>query len=217
MTTHSPGNAQQLIDLVRQQLNESARVKQRTAQESGEVIVRAAQAVASAFQSGHKVLLCGNGGSAADSQHIAAEFVGRLGASRDRAPWPAIALTTDTSALTAISNDFGFDAVFSRQVEAIGNRGDVLIAFSTSGNSRNVLSAVTTASSLGLVTVGFLGGTGGALAQAVDIPVIVPSDDTQRIQEGHIAIGHVICEVVEAILLKPVGASVEATQPRGRS
>ena len=217
MTTGNPGDAEQLIAFVRQQLNESARVKQRTAEVCGEVIVRAAQAVAAAFQSGHKVLLCGNGGSAADSQHIAAEFVGRLGASRDRAPWPAIALTTDTSALTAIGNDFGFDAIFSRQVEAVGTRGDVLIAISTSGRSRNVLSAAATASALGLVTVGFLGNSGGTLAKAVDIPVIVPSDDTQRIQEGHIAIGHVICEAVEAILINTMGGSVGATQPRGRS
>jgi D-sedoheptulose 7-phosphate isomerase len=161
-------------------------------------VLDAAEAVAKALSRDNKVLVFGNGGSAADAQHIAAEFVGRF--ERERGPLPAIALTTDTSALTAIANDYGFEEVFSRQVGALANSGDVVIAISTSGNSSNVLSAVTRARELGATTIGLTGGTGGKLAASADIPLVIPSDSTARIQEAHIAVGHTLCALIDGIL-----------------
>lgn len=161
-------------------------------------IAHAASTLAVCLASGGQILFCGNGGSAADGQHLAAEFVGRF--LKERRAFPAIALHTNTSALTALGNDYGFEAVFVRQVEAYGRPGDALVAISTSGNSPNVLQAVETARRLGLATVGLSGGTGGPLAGACDMCLTVPSARTPRVQEGHILIGHIICGLVEEAL-----------------
>jgi D-sedoheptulose 7-phosphate isomerase len=144
---------------------------------------------------GGKILLAGNGGSAADAQHIAAEFVGRF--VRERRSLPAIALSTDTSAMTAISNDYGFDAVFARQVEGLGNEGDVFIGISTSGNSPNIIQAVESAREKGLKIIVFSGRNGGILRGSADVEIVVPSEVTARIQEMHILVGHIICEFVD--------------------
>jgi D-sedoheptulose 7-phosphate isomerase len=161
-------------------------------------IERAAAMIAAALAAGRKLMLCGNGGSAADSQHLAAEFTGRF--IKDRRPLAALALSTDTSALTCIANDFSFDEVFSRQVLGLGTAGDCLLAISTSGNSRNVLRAVEAARDLGVHTIGLLGRDGGQLAALCELAVIVPSKTTARIQEAHIMIGHTLCGMVEAAL-----------------
>ena len=145
---------------------------------------------------GGKILIMGNGGSAADSQHIAAEIVGRF--KKERKGWPAIALTTDTSILTSVGNDYGFDFIFSRQVEALCTPLDVVIGISTSGNSKNVVKAIETAREIGAKTVALAGGTGGKLATMCDYNLTMPSDDTPRIQEAHILIGHSLCEMLEA-------------------
>ncbi|PWT91925.1 MAG: phosphoheptose isomerase [Blastocatellia bacterium] len=155
--------------------------------------------ICAALSNGHKILLCGNGGSAADAQHIAAELVG-VYEERHRKSWPAIALTTDTSALTAISNDFGYEAVFERQVTGLAQRGDVLIALSTSGKSPNILRAVKKASELGCQTIGLTGGEGEPLASQCDLSLIVPASRTSRIQEAHITIGHLWCELVDLMV-----------------
>lgn len=155
-----------------------------------------------ALKSGGKILFCGNGGSAADSQHLAAELVVRLRGSFNRPSLPAIALTVNSSVLTAAGNDFGFNAIFSRQVESIGQPGDALVAISTSGNSLNIIEAVKTAREKEIKTIGFLGGSGGALAGLVDLPLIIPSPTTARIQEAHILIGHIICQLVEETLFQ---------------
>ena len=144
---------------------------------------------------GNKVLLCGNGGSAADAQHIAAELTGRY--KTERRGLPGIALTTDTSALTAIGNDYGYNRVFDRQVEALANEGDLLIGISTSGNSANIISALTLAKELGCSTIGFSGCDGGAMNEVCDVNLVVPSDDTPRIQEMHILFGHTICQIID--------------------
>ena len=155
-------------------------------------------ACAAALRDGGKILFLGNGGSAADAQHLATELTVRY--TRDRAPIAAIALTTDTSTLTAAGNDFGFEAVFARQVAALGRRGDVLVALSTSGKSPNVLAALRQARALGLVTVGFSGRTGGDMAALLDHALLVPSDTTARIQEMHILLGHMLCGALETEL-----------------
>ncbi|MGH8059932.1 MAG: SIS domain-containing protein, partial [Candidatus Entotheonellia bacterium] len=187
------------ISWITQRLHESAELKRRVAVEQAESIHRAGQAMAAALTRGGKVLLFGNGGSAADAQHIAAELVGRF--ARERAPLPAIALTVDTSALTAIGNDYGFDQVFARQVQALGRPGDVAVAISTSGRSPNVVAGVDAARAQSLTTIGLTGGEGGLLVGRVHIPIVVPSADTPRIQECHITIGHILCEMVETLLL----------------
>ncbi|MSR05478.1 MAG: SIS domain-containing protein [Gemmatimonadetes bacterium] len=187
-------------DTVAEHFRESVRVKEHAAAECGDAIVRAADLIAGAFRGGRKLLLCGNGGSAADSQHIAAEFVSVLDQRRPRPPLPAIALTTDTSFLTANANDFGFENVFARQVEALGGAGDVLIAISTSGKSPNVLAALRRARERGLKTVVLTGRSGGATNELGDVVIRVPSESTQHIQEVHITIGHIICELVEGSL-----------------
>lgn len=153
-----------------------------------------------AVTSGKKVLICGNGGSAADAQHIAAEFVGRF--VLERRGLAAIALTTDTSILTAVGNDYGFDTVFERQVEALGQEGDILIGITTSGNSANVLSAIKKANSMGLVTVGLLGGSGGEAAHICDYSIVIKSKVTARIQESHILCGHIICGMVDELMTR---------------
>ena len=160
--------------------------------------VRAGNAIAEALKIGGKVMFCGNGGSAADSQHLAAEFTGRFIA--DRRPLAGLALSTDSSALTCISNDYGFEHVFTRQLQALGRMGDCLVGISTSGNSPNVVNAFTHARSAGIVTIGLLGHDGGALAPLSDIAIVVPSKTTARIQEAHILIGHSLCGMAETAL-----------------
>jgi D-sedoheptulose 7-phosphate isomerase len=172
---------------------------QRVQREGQAAISAAADALRQALCDGRTVLVCGNGGSAADAQHFAAELVGRF--TRERRAWPALALTTDTSALTAVGNDYGFDRVFARQVEAHGQPGDVLIGISTSGGSPNVLAAVETAKARGLVTIGLTGRDGGALGRAVDVHLNVPSPSTARTQEVHITLLHVLCDLVEQELV----------------
>jgi len=162
-------------------------------------IARAAAMVAESFQRGGKLLLCGNGGSAADCQHLAAEFVSRLSKDVARPGLPAIALTTDTSYLTAYANDFGFDGVFARQIEALGTAGDVLLAISTSGSSRNVLAAADAARRKAIAVIALVG-DGGPLAGTADIAIQVPSRDTQLIQQVHLAVEHLICQLVEQAL-----------------
>ncbi|MCS7054036.1 MAG: D-sedoheptulose 7-phosphate isomerase [Ignavibacterium sp.] len=152
------------------------------------------------FKEGNKLLICGNGGSAADSQHIATEFVIRLSHHLQRPALPAFAITTDSSNLTAGGNDIGFENVFARNVEGLGKKGDILLVISTSGNSPNLIKAVEMAKIKDMKVIGFLGGSGGKLKEMVDLPIIIPSNSTQRIQEGHITIAHIICESVEHIL-----------------
>ena len=160
------------------------------------LIAKVASTCVSALSNGHKVLFAGNGGSAADAQHLAAELVSRF--AYDRPGLPAFALTTDTSVLTAIGNDYGYERLFARQIEAVGAAGDVFFGISTSGRSPNVLSALDVARAKGLVTIGMTGRTGGRMAERCDLLLCVPSDSTPRIQEGHIAIGHAICQIIEA-------------------
>jgi D-sedoheptulose 7-phosphate isomerase len=183
-------------DVVRAQFEESLRVKRAFLDQYAEATARAGELVVSTLRAGGKVLLFGNGGSAADAQHVAAELVGRFARQRDGLP--AIALTTDTSALTAIANDFGYDEVFARQVRALGRAGDVAIAISTSGRSPSVLRAVEACKVLDIPTIGLTGGNGGLLADAVDVALTVTeSTHSARIQEVHITIGHVLCELVD--------------------
>ena len=151
--------------------------------------------VTQTFRNGNKVLFCGNGGSAADAQHLAAEFSGRF--YKDRDALPAEALHVNTSYLTAVANDYSFDTVYARLVKGMGKKGDVLIGLSTSGNSKNILEAFATAKEIGLITVGFTGSTGGKLNDLSDYLLNVPSDDTPRIQESHIMLGHILCQLVE--------------------
>jgi len=158
-------------------------------------IVQAGRAIALAMKNGKKLMVAGNGGSAADSQHLVAEFVSRL--VRDRSALPALALTTDTSILTAIGNDFSYDNIFERQVEALGRSGDVFLGISTSGNARNLVKALHVCRSKEIVTVGFLGNQGGEMAALCDYSVIVPSSITMHIQESHLALEHILCMVVE--------------------
>lgn len=160
-----------------------------------EDVERAARLMADALRAGRTLLFCGNGGSAADAQHLAAEFMGRY--MRERAPLPALSLTVDTSALTAIGNDYGFDRVFARQLSGIARPGDVLVAISTSGRSRNVVEAIAAARERGVAVVGLTGRSGGDMAGLCDVCIRVPSDATPRIQELHIVVGHVLCELVE--------------------
>lgn len=178
-------------------LRESAEIKQRIADQLVKQIADAIQIVGDALKSGKKILLCGNGGSAADAQHLATEFVIRLNPAIKRPGLPALALTTDTSTLTAGANDIGYDNVFARSVQALGTEGDVLIGISTSGRSESVNKAFQAARTKKLKTIGFLGKDGGAARGLVDIAIIVPSNDTQRIQEGHITIGHIIFQQAE--------------------
>jgi len=178
-------------------LNESADTKLKIKEQSMEDILKTVELLAGCFKEEHKLLLCGNGGSAADCQHIATELMIRLSHHIQRPALPAIALTTDTSNLTAGGNDIGFENVFARNVEGLGNKGDVLLAISTSGNSPNVINAVEMAHKKGMKVIGFLGGNGGKLKAIVDLPITIPSSNVQRIQEGHITVAHIICELVE--------------------
>lgn len=154
--------------------------------------------ISEALQQGNKLLFCGNGGSAADAQHLAAEFSGRF--YKDRKAWPAEALHVNTSYLTAVANDYHYDVVYSRLIEGIGRPGDILVAISTSGNSRNIVNAVSMARSIGMKTIGLTGTTGGEMLELCDILLNIPSTDTPRIQEAHIMVGHIICQLVEEAL-----------------
>jgi D-sedoheptulose 7-phosphate isomerase len=186
------------IDLLRDAIGESIRVKQAVLEGMLEEIATAAGWVTETLRRGNKLLIFGNGGSAADSQHIAAEFIGRF--ERERRALPAIALTTDTSILTALTNDYSGDIIFARQVEALGQPGDLAIVYSTSGNSPNVLAGISAARAKGLRVIGFTGEAGGKMAELCDLTLRVPSRRTSRIQEAHITISHALCEVVEADL-----------------
>jgi D-sedoheptulose 7-phosphate isomerase len=188
------------LELLRLQVEESCKVKRSFSVELLNAILSLAQKTARAYEAGNKVLLMGNGGSAADAQHIAAELVGRF--RMRRKPLAAIALTTDTSILTAVSNDFGFEECFARQVQALGVAGDILIAISTSGRSANILKAVESARALGCYTAAFTGRTGGDLAKKIDCLLAVPSEETQRIQEAHSLIAHMYCDLVERELFE---------------
>jgi len=180
------------------QLEESAEVKRQTIITAVDSIEAAAQMLIDCYRAGGKVLLCGNGGSAADAQHLAAELISRL--KLERAAIPALALTTNTSLLTAIGNDYKYDLVFVRQVEAFGRAGDVLIAISTSGESENVIKAVEFSRVQGIKSIALTGAKGGRLAEKVDIAIKIPSDNVQRIQECHITVGHILCELIESAL-----------------
>lgn len=175
--------------------SESISVKQLTLEHNLDNIEKVAKVLQRAFKSGRTVFFCGNGGSAADSQHIAAEFIGRF--QKERRALPAIALTTDTSILTALANDYSYDKVFSRQIEALGRKGDVLVGISTSGNSANVVEALKVARGLGVVTVAMTGHQGGRMARLADFNLNVPSEKTARIQESHICLSHCLCDLVE--------------------
>lgn len=178
-------------------LKESSETKLKIIESCSADIISAIELLVNCYKNSNKLLLCGNGGSAADCQHIATEFMIRLNHQIQRLALPAIALTTDTSNLTAGGNDIGFENVFARNVEGLGNKGDVLLAISTSGNSPNVIKAVDMAHQKGMKVIGFLGGSGGKLKSLVDNPIVIPSSNTQRIQEGHITVAHIICEMVE--------------------
>lgn len=186
------------LPLIEQRTQESIAVKQALLETQADTIAAVGAKLVTAMRNGNTLFLCGNGGSAGDAQHIAAELVGRF--TKERRALPAVALTTNTSALTALGNDYEYNIVFSRQLEAFGKAGDVLIGISTSGNSPNVLHALQTAQSLGMVSVGLTGETGGKMKDTAEHCICVPSRDTARIQESHILIGHVLCEIVECEL-----------------
>ena len=196
-------------NLIIKRLKESVDMKNTIAEDPKlmSVIIKIAEIIIEAYRNGKKVILFGNGGSAADAQHITAELVGKYYLDRD--PLPAVALTTNTSSLTAIGNGYSLDIVFTRQLKALGQKGDVVIGISTSGNSENVIQAFKVAREMGLITVGFTGKSGGKLRSVADHCLCIPSDDTPRIQEGHITIGHIICEIVERELFCS-GASKDA-------
>ncbi len=189
-----------MIEFIEKELNKLAVLVAQIQQDKALLnqVAQTAQTIVDCLHKGGKVLLAGNGGSAADAQHIAGEFVSRF--HYDRPGLPAIALTTDTSILTAIGNDYGYERLFSRQVQALGREGDVFIGISTSGNSANVIAAFEEAQKLKLTTIGLTGITGGKMADMCDITLRMPSKETPKIQEGHIAIGHIICGLVEAAM-----------------
>lgn len=193
-----------MLDLIKTQLNASCLAKQRLIEDPARLadIEAVAESCIAALRQGKKLLLAGNGGSAADSQHIAAELVGRF--EKDRAGLPALALTTNASSMTAIANDYGYDSVFSRQIQAFANGGDVFVGFSTSGDSPNIVSAVEEAKRMGLITVGMTGNSGGKLVDICDHCIRVPDTNTARIQESHITIGHIICSLIEQAIFPDV-------------
>jgi D-sedoheptulose 7-phosphate isomerase len=186
---------QNFEEKIRAMASESLDAKRRFFDQSSQDVARAARMIIESMRAGGKLLIFGNGGSAADAQHIAAELAFKMG--REREALPALALTTDTSLLTAISNDRSFDFVFARQIQAIGRRGDVVLAISTSGNSPNVIEAVKQAREMEIKTIGLLGAGGGKVAALVDLPLVVPHRETPRIQEVHITASHIICQLIE--------------------
>jgi D-sedoheptulose 7-phosphate isomerase len=193
-------NTKTLTDLVRDRIQGSIAVKQVLLSDAAfhATVVQAAMQIVKALRAGGKVIFCGNGGSAADAQHLAAEFTGRY--LKERRALPALALHTNTSSLTAIGNDYGFDLVFARQLEALGKEGDVLVGISTSGNSRNVLRAMEVAKAKSIYTIA-LTGSGGSMRDLSDCAVCIPSVETPRIQECHILTGHIICEIAEDLVM----------------
>ena len=188
---------QNIIDAI---LKESLKTKEDFISDNTDHLITLSEKIASAFLNDKKLLICGNGGSAADAQHMAAEFVNRF--ELERPPLPALALTTDTSVITSIGNDYSFDEIFSKQIKALGVEGDILLAITTSGNSRNILLAVEAARDLGLFTVGLLGKDGGTLRNATHTALIVRHDVTARIQETHLLVEHIICRLVDYILFQ---------------
>jgi D-sedoheptulose 7-phosphate isomerase len=189
-----------LEEIIEKILEDSLKVKTTFVRDNGSNLILLAEKIAQAFTSDRKLMLCGNGGSAADSQHIAAEFVNRF--MLERPPLPALALTTDTSIITCIGNDYSFDEIFSKQVKALGMEGDVLLAISTSGNSKNVLRAAKDARARGIYVAGLMGGDGGKLADQVDTALVVNSEVTARVQETHILAGHILCQLVDHVLFQ---------------
>ncbi|MDD5496601.1 MAG: D-sedoheptulose 7-phosphate isomerase [Candidatus Omnitrophica bacterium] len=185
---------------IKKLISESIHVKDALATEQAENIASAARMAVDTLRSGGKILIFGNGGSAADSQHIAAELVGRF--KKERPALAAIALTTDSSIISALANDYGYDVTFARQIEALGRKGDLAIGLSTSGNSANVILAIKKAKTMGLATVCLTGSGGGKLKSECDVAIVVPSKETARIQEAHILIGHIICELIEEEVTK---------------
>ena len=183
-------------DIIKSQFDQNIELHKASKEALASGVSQVAKLIIGAYKKGNKLLLCGNGGSAADAQHIAAELVGRF--KKERRGLAAIALTTDTSIMTALANDYWYDLLFARQVEALGEKDDVLIGISTSGNSLNIIRAVETANFKGLKTIGFLGSDGGKLKDLVEIPLIVPHKDSSRIQEIHILMGHIICHLIES-------------------
>jgi D-sedoheptulose 7-phosphate isomerase len=192
-------NAAKALNHVVLSLKEGAELRLKVGQDCGPAIVQAAIMAAECLRAGGKLLFFGNGGSAADAQHLAAEFVGRF--VLERKALAAVALTTDTSILTAVGNDYGFEEIFSRQIEALGRPGDVAFGISTSGNSPNVLAGLRQARQQQLRTIGLAGKDGGALTACADVPIVVQAANTARVQECHIAIGHLLCELVENDLM----------------
>lgn len=190
--------------IIEESIRNSIRAKEAVSKTQLDNIEKAAKAMTASLRKGGKLLVFGNGGSAADSQHIAAELVGRF--KMERKALPAIALTTNTSSLTAIANDYGYDAVFSRQIEALGAKGDVALGISTSGNSKNVIEAFKKAKAIGLTTIALTGQDGAKLKRMCDISIIVETKYTPSIQESHIMIAHIICLLIERELFKKIGA-----------
>jgi len=186
---------------IKSQILESAKIKKEMVKIGVESIEKAAELLIESIKAGGKILWCGNGGSAADAQHLATELMGGM-SDHDRMPIPSIALTTDSSFITAWSNDTDFDSIFSRQVQGLGEEGDVLVGISTSGNSENVINALKQAKYKNLKTIAFTGKTGGSLDGIADITIKVPSDNTQRIQESHIMIGQILCSLIEISIMK---------------
>ncbi len=176
-------------------ISDSVDLKQKTIQKDIDKIIKIVNVIDGALRKGGKIIIFGNGGSAADSQHIAAELIGRF--QKERKSIPAIALTTDTSILTALSNDYGFDIIFSRQIEGLGSKKDIALGLSTSGNSSNVLKAMKAARKIGMKTISLTGGVGGSIAKASDFSIVVPSKITARVQEVHICLAHILCELIE--------------------
>jgi D-sedoheptulose 7-phosphate isomerase len=201
-------NIKFLHDLVRDRIQRSIDVKQALLLDSNfqDAVVKVAMQIVKSLRAGGKVLFFGNGGSAADAQHLAAEFTGRY--LKERRALPALALNANTSSLTAIGNDYGFDLVFARQMEALGKEGDVAVGISTSGNSRNVLRALEVAKSKSIYTVALTGASGGSMRNMADCAVCIPSEETPRIQECHVLTGHLICEIAELMLFEDSGAGV---------
>ena len=191
-------------DIITKSYKESILTKEEFFKQNLQPIIHSAEVIADAFKADKKLLICGNGGSAADAQHIAAEFVNRF--MIERPPLPAVALSTDTSIITSIGNDYSFDQIFSKQIKAIGREGDVLLAISTSGESKNVITAVKVARDMGIKTIGLTGKGGGKMAKMVDILLNVDSDVTPRIQEVHITAGHIICDLIDHILFQGAGS-----------
>jgi len=187
-------------NIIAKALKEGLRVKEDFIKKNTSKLIHLAEHISKTFKNDRKLMICGNGGSAADAQHLAAEFVNRF--QLERPPLPALALTTDTSIITSVANDYRYEEVFSKQIKALGVRGDILLAFSTSGRSGNILTAIITAREKGLYTVGLIGGDGGEMLKLVDLALVVESDQTPRVQEAHMLAGHIICELVDYILFQ---------------